>query len=107
MADMKSGAIVMVDDEEGMRNYLKEVLTLQGYTTIVFSEANAALCHLASTQDIVALVISDINMPGMSGVELLRTVKAVTPDLPFILLSGLYEKSIAIDAVRTGATDYL
>ena len=51
--------------------------------------------------------MSDVNMPGMSGLELLRTVRAVSPDLPFILISGLCELSTAMDAMKTGASDYL
>ncbi len=102
-----AGHIVVVDDEPEMRAYLAEVLTLHGYPCFLFPDGSAALKHLAVNGDSAALILSDINMPGITGVELLRTVKAVTPDLPFILLSGLYEKSLAMDALRTGATDYL
>jgi putative nucleotidyltransferase with HDIG domain len=107
MVDAISGHIVVVDDEQEMRDYLAEVLTLHGYRCLLFPNGNAALSHLASHGSAAALILSDINMPGMSGVELLRTVKAVAPDLPFILLSGLYEQSLAVDALRIGATDYL
>src|SRR5437868_5334612 len=107
MLSVQSECIVVVDDDEVMRDYLNEVLTLLGHRCLLFPDAGAALSHLASTLDMVGLVLSDINMPGMSGIELLRTVKAVAPALPFILLSGIYEQSLAIDAMRIGATDYL
>jgi response regulator RpfG family c-di-GMP phosphodiesterase len=107
MYEATAGHIVVVDDEREMRDYLAEVLTLHGYQCRMFSDGNAALTHLASSGDAAALILSDINMPGMNGVELLRTVRAVAPDMPFILLSGLYEQALAVDALRTGATDYL
>ena len=107
MDDSRSGCIFVVDDDETMRGYVREVLSLHGYSPLLFPSGNMALCHLATTQEDVRLIISDIGMPGMSGVELLQTVKAVMPEIPFILLSGLYEKSIAVDALRMGATDYL
>jgi response regulator RpfG family c-di-GMP phosphodiesterase len=53
------------------------------------------------------MILCDFSMPGMNGVELLGAVKAVAPEMPFILLSGLYETQIALDALRLGATDYL
>ena len=45
-------------------------------------------------------------MPGMGGIDLLRVVRAVTPDLPVILISGVYELGLAIDALKLGAADY-
>jgi response regulator RpfG family c-di-GMP phosphodiesterase len=107
MYDAITGHIVVVDDEQEMRDYLAEVLTLHGYRCLLFADGNAALSHLAANGDSASLILSDIKMPGMSGVELLRTVKAVAPELPFILFSGIYEQSLAMDALRTGATDYL
>ncbi len=107
MVGAGSGHIVVVDDEREMRDYLAEVLTLHGYRCLLFPDGNAALSHLATHGEAAALILSDINMPGMSGFELLRTVKAVAPHLPFILLSGLYEQTLAIEALRSGATDYL
>jgi len=52
-------------------------------------------------------LLSDITMPGMSGPDLLRTVRTVLPDLPIILLSGLCDLPTAQGALRAGATDYL
>ncbi len=99
--------MLVVEDDDGMREYLGRVLTRSGYRCDAFPDSASALSHLSSVQQPVDLVLSDINMPGMSGMEFLRTVKAVTPDLPFILLSGLCELATAVDAVRVGATDYL
>ena len=99
--------IVVVDDDPAVRRYMKEVLVREGYRCTLFASGNAALCFLASTPEPVSLILSDINMPGMSGVELLQTVKVVWPETPFILISGLYERFEAVAALRIGAADYL
>ncbi len=89
-----------------MREYVGEVLSDAGYECISVESGMRALSCLADTDDI-DLVLSDISMPGISGMELLKTVKTVTPEMPFVLISGLYELAIAIDALKAGATDYL
>jgi putative nucleotidyltransferase with HDIG domain len=99
--------VVVVDDDAAMRLYLTETLTSGGYGCRSFPDALAALGWLASGEARADLLLSDINMPGMSGLDLLRTVKAVSPGLPFILLSGACELPMAQSALRSGATDYL
>lgn len=99
--------VVVVDDDEFMRSYLSETLTSGGYGCRSFPSGAAALGWLASGEAPPDLLLSDINMPGMTGLDLLRTVKAVAPDLPFILISGLCDLSSAHGALRAGATDYL
>ena len=99
--------IVIVDDEEPMRDYLREVLTHEGYDCRCFTGSLAALAYMASGSDRADLILTDINMPGMGGVDLLRTVKTVSPELPVILISGLYEVGLAIEALKGGAADYL
>ena len=99
--------IVVVDDEEPMRDYLREVLTHEGYDCRCFTGSLAALSYMASSSERTDLVLTDINMPGMGGVDLLRTVKTVSPELPVILISDLYEVGLAIEALKGGAADYL
>ena len=90
-----------------MREYLNEVLYQQGYECRSFPAGLAALSYLSEAESSPDLVLTDINMPEMSGIDLLRSVKAVSPDLPVILISGLYELGLAIDALKLGAADYL
>jgi response regulator RpfG family c-di-GMP phosphodiesterase len=99
--------VVVVDDDEYMRVYLSETLTSGGYECRSFANGQAALGWLAAGEEPVDLLLSDINMPGMNGLDLLRTVKAVTPNLPFILISGVCDLPLAHGALRAGATDYL
>ena len=99
--------IVIVDDEEPMRDYLREVLTHEGYHCRCFTGSLAALAYMASNSDRADLILTDINMPGMGGVDLLRTVKTVSPELPVILISAFYGVGVAIEALKGGAADYL
>jgi DNA-binding NtrC family response regulator len=107
--------VVVVDDDEFMRVYLSETLRSAGYGCRSFSNGAAVLGWLASGETSgetsgekrVDLLLSDINMPGMNGLDLLRTVKAVAPDLPFILVSGVCDLPMAHGALRAGATEYL
>lgn len=105
--DQQRPTAIVVDDDPAMRAFLGEALSASGCNCDTFADGASALSYLASVQQPPDLVMSDISMPGMSGIDLLRTVKAVSPDLPFILISGSCEMATAIDAVRVGAADYL
>ncbi len=99
--------VVVVDDDEAVRQYLGDALESGGYDCRMFTNGASALGWLASGEEHVDLWFSDINMPGMNGIDLLRNVKRVAPDLPFILVSGLCDLPIAQGALKAGATDYL
>jgi putative nucleotidyltransferase with HDIG domain len=98
--------VLVVDDDEGMRTLLDETLTSAGYECTAVQDGLRALSHLASNEA-VDLVFSDIGMPGISGIDLLQTVKAVTPTTPVILVSGLYRQELGLSALLSGAADYL
>ena len=99
--------IVVVDDDQSMRTYLAEVFTHRGYQCQTFEDSLSALRWMSSEESQPDMLLSDIAMPGMSGMELLRTVKEMHPALPFIFLSGFCDLSSATNAMRGGATDYL
>ena len=103
----QKASVVVVDDEPCVREYLTQVLDRSGYECHSFSGGLAALSYLSGTESPPDLVLTDIDMPGMRGTDLLRNVKVVAPDLPVILISGLYELGLAIDALKMGAADYL
>jgi len=107
MDEMGEKTVVVVDDDAAMREYLSETLAMGGYDCETFPNGAAALRWLASSDKRVDLLLSDVTMPGMNGLELLRTVKAVAPELPFILVSGACDLPVARGALRAGATDYL
>ncbi len=103
----ESSTILVVDDEETMRQYLYDVLSRHGYDCRCFEGSLSALAYMANAAHAPHLMLTDISMPGMDGIDLLRTVKTVSPETPVILISGLYELALAIDALKGGASDYL
>jgi response regulator RpfG family c-di-GMP phosphodiesterase len=112
MPTTHSETIVVVDDDQSIRTYLSEVLTPRGYQCQTFEDSLSALRWLSAAQSQPdstppGLVLSDIALPGMNGMDLIRTVKAMHPTLPVILLSGFCDLSSATDAMSAGATDYL
>ena len=100
-----SARILVVDDDARVRRSVERVLTVGGFSVEGFEDAQKALGAVRAGG--VGAVLSDIRMPGMDGLELLRAVRAVSPDLPVLLLTGSPELQTAIDAVEYGATQYL
>ncbi|MEZ5393218.1 MAG: response regulator [Bryobacterales bacterium] len=107
MAAQSATTVLVVDDEEPIRDYLSAVLKVEGYACRTFGESAQALDYLASSDHPADLMLTDIKMPGMTGIELLRSVKQLKPAMPVILVSGLYELALAIEALEYGADDYL
>lgn len=96
--------ILIVDDEEAVRNLFAEVLS-ERYECVTAAHVQEALERLAEQQ--FALVIADVQMPGLSGIELLRKIISDFPDVAVIMASGVDRSQRVIDALRVGAFDYL
>jgi response regulator RpfG family c-di-GMP phosphodiesterase len=107
LAGAVGNTVLVVDDEESIRSYLSDVLSHEGYGCRCFSESLKALAYLCERDQPADLMLADINMPGMGGMDLLRNVKSTRPELPVILISGLYELALALDALQFGADDFL
>jgi DNA-binding NtrC family response regulator len=103
----RAGRVFVVDDEPEPVRIVERALTREGYAVSGFDRAQAVLDALRSAAEPVDLLISDIQMPGTSGLELLAQVREAWPDLVVILLTGQTELSVAVDAMRRGAYDYL
>lgn len=97
--------ILIVDDEESIRVLLQVILRRGGYEVECANDATTAQQILQSGT--IDVVISDIYLPGMSGVELLRFIRMVAPRVQVILITGGPSLATATDAVRAGAFDYL
>jgi len=96
--------ILVVDDEPSIRTLFSEVLG-QRYECVNAADAQEALNCLAEQQ--FALVITDVQMPGLSGVELLRKILSDFPEVAVIMVSGIDRTQRVIDMLRLGAFDYL
>ncbi len=99
--------VVVIDDDELIGKYLAEVLTIEGYECKCFRESLTALAYLANADVPPDLVMTDLRMPGIDGLEVLRRVRALSPKIPVILISGIYELATALEAAQAGAADYL
>jgi DNA-binding NtrC family response regulator len=100
-----SDRILIVDDERRMADVLQLVLERAGYSVRTCAGGEAALRLVADRP--VDLVLTDLKMPGLGGVELLERIKADTPDLPVVLMTAYATVETAIDALRLGAFDYI
>ncbi|HEY8156878.1 MAG TPA: sigma-54 dependent transcriptional regulator [Myxococcota bacterium] len=100
-----SGRILIVDDDESLRESLQLVLSAEGYEAVCAADAEAALRQLdVATPE---LVLCDLRMPGMDGLELLPQLVRRLPDATVILMSAYGTAELAIEAMKRGAYDYL
>jgi putative nucleotidyltransferase with HDIG domain len=97
--------ILIVDDELSVRELLADGLEAYGYTTRMAAEADEAFRILQEEQP--HLVLSDIDMPGQTGLELLDRIKKVNPDIEVVMVTGVVDTDVAIGSIRQGATDYV
>lgn len=102
---METKKILIVDDEQNVRQLLSKVLKKEGYKTYTACDGKEGLELLQNTG--IDIVISDIRMPNMDGIEFLHNVKAVDPDIGFILITAFATTETAIDALKSGAQDYV
>jgi EAL domain-containing protein (putative c-di-GMP-specific phosphodiesterase class I)/ActR/RegA family two-component response regulator len=98
--------VLLVDDDDAVRNALRRVLEHRGYRVVSCSSGSEALEQLAGGGYYDAMV-SDVRMPGMSGLRLLRSVREHDLDLPVILVTGNPDLGSATEAVEHGAFQYL
>ncbi|HER62933.1 MAG TPA: sigma-54-dependent Fis family transcriptional regulator [Desulfobacteraceae bacterium] len=97
--------ILIVDDELSMREFLKILLEKDGHTVEMASDASSGLKLAADNE--FDLVISDIRMPGLSGLEMLAELKKNQPDLPVIMITAFASPEDAVNAMKNGAFDYI
>jgi len=97
--------IAIVDDEKDMRQSISQWLALSGYDTETFASAEEALKAIGP--DYPGIVISDIKMPGMDGIQFLKKLMGNDSTLPVIMITGHGDVPMAVEAMRVGAFDFL
>jgi two-component system response regulator PilR (NtrC family) len=97
--------LLIVDDEKSMREFLAIVLRKEGYYVAAVGDGESALRLLE--QDIFDLVMTDMKMPGMDGLALLRAVKQLSPRTVVLMITAFASTENAVEAMRAGAYDYL
>ena len=97
--------ILLVEDDRALREALEDSLAVIGYACVAVADAEQALQVL--NEQVFSLMLSDINMPGMDGQNLLREVSARVPSMPVVLMTAYGDVQGAVQAMREGAVDYL
>jgi two-component system response regulator PilR (NtrC family) len=99
------GNILVVDDEKSMREILEIFLTSEGYKVSVAENGEKAID--AVKKDIYDLVITDMNMPKVGGLELLKNVKQLNPDTIVVIITAFGTTESAVEAMKMGSYDYI
>ena len=97
--------ILLVEDDRALREALEDTLALSGYACVAVADAKQALAAL--NEQVFSLMLSDINMPGMDGQDLLKEVSERVPGMPVVLMTAYGDVQGAVQAMREGAVDYL
>ncbi|MBI6954659.1 two-component system C4-dicarboxylate transport response regulator DctD [Pseudomonas sp. TE6288] len=98
-------SVIVVDDEASIRAAVEQWLSLSGFNVQLFERAEECLAQLPA--HFPGVILSDVRMPGMSGLQLLDRLQQADPDLPVILLTGHGDVPMAVEAMRNGAYDFL
>ncbi|MBN1104182.1 MAG: response regulator [Deltaproteobacteria bacterium] len=102
---MEKMRLMLVDDEERFLETTKKLLTRKGYDALTATSGSEAIEKLMTEN--VHVVILDVKMPGMDGVETLKAIKGRYPLVEVIMLTGHATVESAVDGLKSGATDYL
>ena len=102
---MESKKILVVDDESLMRDFLEETLSRAGYDVDTVPNGNKALNMIGDNS--FDLILSDMKMPGISGIELLERLHNENPDIRFIMMTAYGTIETAVEAMKLGAFDYI
>ncbi|NRG17216.1 sigma-54-dependent Fis family transcriptional regulator [Rhizobiales bacterium] len=102
---MDHATVLLVDDEAELREALTQGLELHGHTVRAFDTAMEVTDHLA--RDFYGVLVTDIRMPKVDGLELMRTTFEVDPAVPVVLITGHGDVPMAVEAMRAGAYDFI
>ncbi|HET6440690.1 MAG TPA: sigma-54 dependent transcriptional regulator [Anaeromyxobacter sp.] len=97
--------ILVVDDDPASRDLLRRVLATEGHEVVEAADGREALANLSRQP--ADLVVSDIRMPDLDGVQLLERMRELAPDVPVVLVTAFGDVEGAVEAIRRGAFDYL
>jgi len=98
-------AILVIDDDPGLRGLLEEFMAKDGYRVVTADCGREGIAAIERARP--DLVLLDIQMPGINGLEVLATIRRKDADLPVIVVTGYGSEEIVTQAIRAGADDYL
>jgi two-component system, NtrC family, C4-dicarboxylate transport response regulator DctD len=105
MSDRSSVSVLIVDDEEPMRAAVSQWLRLADFDVAAFERASSALARIDHA--FRGVLVCDVKMPDIDGMDVLRLALALDPDLPVILITGHGDVAMAVEAMRRGAYDFI
>ena len=105
MITHKSYRLLIVDDEKNLCRMLQTAFSIDGHETRVAEDGEAAL--ISFVQDKPDVVLMDIRMPKLDGIEALKRMRELNPEVPVILMTAYAAVETAVDALRLGAFDYV
>ncbi|MCK4235730.1 MAG: response regulator, partial [Candidatus Krumholzibacteria bacterium] len=97
--------ILIIDDEIKITKLLSDRISREGHDVTVFSSAEDALPHIEKKD--IDIVLCDMRLGGMDGLELLRRTKKVSPSTDFVMMTAYASAATAVEAMREGAYEYL
>lgn len=101
----QKGNVYVIDDDEAMRDSLNFLLDSAGYRVTLFETATSFLEALARLE--FGCIVSDVRMPGIDGIELLKRMKAAGSKFPILIMTGHGDVPLAVEAMKLGAVDFL
>ena len=101
----KTASILVVEDEEKMRELLQKILSTEGYVVQTTSNGSAALSMIEENP--FDIVLTDVKMPGLGGIELLKAIKGISPETYVIIMTAFGTIDSAVEAMKQGAYDYI
>ena len=104
---MLKGSIYICDDEEDILRYLKKLLQVSGMAVTTFNSGETMLAQLARSPDDCDLLLQDVRMPDMDGLEVLKRVREIRPEMPVIIMTAFGAIDTAVEAIKLGAYDYV
>jgi two-component system cell cycle sensor histidine kinase/response regulator CckA len=99
--------ILYLDDEEALVFLVKRLLERRGYRVSGYSNQNEALAALSAAPDSFDMVVTDYNMPGMSGLDVAHEVRALQPGLPVVIATGFVEEDLPRQAALAGVSEVI
>jgi len=99
------GKVLVVDDKELMRDSVAAILSRKGHAVVTAPDARGALARIADKRP--ECVVTDLQMPGMNGLELLEEIRKIDAELPVVFMTAFGSVETAVDAMRKGAFDYV
>lgn len=97
--------IVVIDDDYAMRLSCRQILAKSGYEVVTYEDGGRGLAGLAESKPSIAVV--DLKMPGLSGMDVIRRVRDIDPDIVLIVITGYATVGTAVEAMQSGAYDFL